>query len=99
MQVEGFRLCVCGKRHVSDRISFNPNVFRWYFVAVMQLDMCDDSFHAFGEAYQPGWCLVTQRISDLNVADSMIPAQDCQGLGFAGVVEPHKYFTRAPGVV
>lgn len=68
-------------------------------MAVMQLDMCDDSFHAFGEAYQPGWCLVTQRISDLNVADSMIPAQDCQGLGFAGVVEPHKYFTRAPGVV
>lgn len=51
------------------------------------------------EAYQPGWCLVTQRISDVNVANSTVPAQDCQGLGFAGVVEPHEYFTRAPGVV
>lgn len=51
------------------------------------------------EAYQPGWCLVTQRISDMHVGVSMVPAQDCQGLGFAGVVEPHEYSTGAPGVV
>lgn len=50
MQVEGFRLRVCGKHHVSDRISFNPNIFRWYFKAVMQPDMCDDSFYAFGRS-------------------------------------------------
>ena len=41
---------VCGEHHVSDRISFNPNIFRWYFKVVMQPYMWDNCFHAFGRS-------------------------------------------------
>lgn len=71
MQVEGFRLRVCGKHHVSDK---SPST-QTSSGGILRL-WCNQTCvmtpsTLLEEAYQPGWCLVTQRISDMHVVKDL----------------------------